>query len=116
MTIPSKVSRRIVVDGVTYRWLVRSRPTYAQANGWTPLTFVVEADQAQGAPLVVDLPPAHPGNWLDLPADPVTPATVADAIRHGVHAGWQPSRAGPPVRLHVPQPQATTPDSTPTDG
>jgi hypothetical protein len=37
-----KGCRQIVVDGVTYRWHVRRKPTYSQGNGWTPLTFAVE--------------------------------------------------------------------------
>jgi hypothetical protein len=35
-------SRRIAVDGLVFRWLVRGRPTYCQALGWSPLTFVAE--------------------------------------------------------------------------
>ena len=94
MTLASKGSRRIVVDGLEFRWLVRRRPTYCQALGWSPLTFVSELLDGSGALLVVALPYAHPGNWLSLTSAPVRPATVAAGIRQALAAGWQPSRPG----------------------
>ncbi|MFG2036476.1 hypothetical protein [Dactylosporangium sp. NPDC048998] len=94
MTLNRKGSRRIVVDGVEYRWTVRHRPTYSQANGWTPLTFVVQADSGRGAVLVVSSALAHPHNWLGLSAGAVRPALVAEAVRRAVAAGWRPEQAG----------------------
>jgi hypothetical protein len=82
-----------------FRWLVSRRPTYYQANGWTPLTFVVELRCESGASLVVALSYAHPGNWLGLPSSPVRPATVALGIRQALAAGWQPRRPGPAFTL-----------------
>ena len=99
MTLASKGSRRIVVDDLVFRWLVRRRPTYCQANGWTPLTFVAELLDESGALLVVTLPYAHPGNWLGLTSAPVRPATVAAGIRQALAAGWQPRRPGPAFAL-----------------
>jgi hypothetical protein len=94
VTLTSKGSRRIVVDGLVFRWLVRRRPTYCQALGWSPLTFVAELLDESGAPLVVALPYAHPGNWLGLSSAPVRPATVAAGIHQALAAGWQPRRSG----------------------
>ncbi|MFF0123748.1 hypothetical protein ACFYP7_31205 [Micromonospora arida] len=99
MTLAIKGSRRIAVDGVTYRWSVRRRPTYCQANGWSPLTFVVELAGQPGAVLVAALPCAHPGNWIGLPSQPVLPGTVAVGVRRALAAGWQPSRPGPAFEL-----------------
>ena len=70
-----------------------------QALGWSPLTFVAELAGESGAPLVVALPYAHPGNWLDLPSAAVRPATVAAAIRQALSTGWQPGRPGPAFTL-----------------
>jgi hypothetical protein len=95
MTLAAKGSRRIIVDGTPYRWKVRGRPTYSQANGWTPLSFVVEYAERQGAPLVVSLPHAHPGNWLGLPSAVVLPRTVAAAIKQALADGWEPAISGP---------------------
>jgi hypothetical protein len=43
----------ITVDGLVFRWLVRHRPTYCQALGWSPLTFVAELADESAARLVV---------------------------------------------------------------
>jgi hypothetical protein len=99
MTLATKGSRRITVEGVTFRWAVRRRPTYCQANGWSPLSFVVEQAEQPGALLVVSLPCAHPGNWIGLPSQPVMPETVAVGIRQAVAAGWRPSRPGPAFKM-----------------
>jgi transposase len=80
MTLAAKGSRRITVDGVAFRWSIRRRPTYCQANGWSPLTFVVEQTEQRGALLMVSLPYAHSGNWLGLRSQPVLPGAVATRI------------------------------------
>ena len=94
MTLAKRGSRRIVVDGLVFRWLVRRRPTYCQALGWSPLTFVVELLDGSGALLVVALAGAHPANWLGLPSSGVSPATVAAGIQQALAAGWQPGLPG----------------------
>jgi len=99
MALARRGSRRIVVDGLVFRWLVRRRPTYCQALGWSPLTFVAELRDGSGALLVMALPGAHPGNWLGLPGTAVRPATVAAGIRQAMAAGWQPRRPGPAFAL-----------------
>jgi hypothetical protein len=99
MTLAVKGSRRITVDGVTYRWSVRRRPTYCQANGWSPLTFAVGHAEQPGPVLVVSMPCAHPGNWIGLPSQPVLPGTVASCIRQAVAAGWRPGQPGPAFKL-----------------
>jgi hypothetical protein len=101
MTLASRGSRRITVDGVDFRWKVRRKPTYCQANGWSPLTFVVELVEQRGALLVVSLPVAHPGNRLGLPSRPVLPATVSAAVRRALAAGWQPSQPGAAFNLSL---------------
>lgn len=99
MALARKGSRRIAVDGLEFRWLVRRKPTYCQARGWSPLTFIAELADKSGARLVVALPYAHPRNWLNLPSASVRPATVAAAIRQALSAGWQPHRPGPAFTL-----------------
>lgn len=99
MTLATKGTRRIVVDGVGYRWNLRGRPTYCQALGWAPLTFVAELAERPAAVLVVSLPFAHPSNWLGLPSGTVRPAMVAAAIRRALTGGWRPSESGPAFQL-----------------
>jgi hypothetical protein len=88
MTLSQKRSRLIVVDGVEYRWMVRRRPTYIQALGWSSLSFVVEKPTRPGGVLVVSTPWMHPGNWLGLPSGAVRPSLVASAITTALAKGW----------------------------
>jgi hypothetical protein len=99
MTLATKGSRRITVDGVTFRWSVRRRPTYCQANGWSPLILVVEQAEQPGAVLVALLPCAHPSNWIGLPSVPVLPATVVVGVRQALATGWRPSQPGPAFKM-----------------
>lgn len=99
MALARKRSRLITVDGVTYRWKVRHRPTYHQGNGWSPLTFALEHAQSPGSVLVVSLPAAHPGNWMLLPGMAIRPVTVAASVRIAIGEGWDPARKGHPFLL-----------------
>lgn len=101
VALVKKGSRRIVVDGVTYRWRIRHKPTYCQANGWNPLTFTVEDATVPGTALVVRTDRPHPGNWFGLPTKPVLPAEVVQAIRTALARGWTPYVSGAPFHLEV---------------
>lgn len=98
MVLPKKGSRLIVVDGITYRWRVRGRPTYDQAMCWRPLTYAVEHAENPGTTLVITTSRPHPSNWLDAPTSPVLPAEAADTVRTALNNGWDPCKPGPPFR------------------
>ena len=94
MTIPQKGSRPLTVDGVRYRWSVRSRPTYSQGIGQGPLSFAVVNDDAPGSTLVVTLDAMRPDNWLQEPSAVVTPKMVELAIRKALADGWHAAQGG----------------------
>lgn len=94
MALARKGARRIVVDGVEYRWSVRPKPTYCQGSAWSPMTFAVELVGASGRTLVVSLPWSHPGNWMGAPTGAVRPAMVARVIRLALAQGWRPEAPG----------------------
>ncbi|MDE3725055.1 hypothetical protein PWG71_27045 [Nocardiopsis sp. N85] len=95
MALVRKGSRHIIVDGITYRWRVRHRPTYAQALCGTPMTFAVEPAEKPGRTLVVATQHPHPGAWLSMtPPASVTPAIVSVAIREALTQGWTPESPG----------------------
>jgi hypothetical protein len=108
-----KGSRQIVVDGITYRWRVRRKPTYSQGNGWTPLTFAVEDATAPGTTLVARTGRAHTRNWRGLPTKPVAPADVVLAIRTARSQGWTPAASGLPFLLELAHATASGDDATP---
>ena len=99
MGLTKKGSRLITVDGRAYRWRIRRKPTYWQALASSGMTFAVELAQNPGAALVVTLAQRHPSNWMDEPAVPLVPATVADCIRTALAQGWTPSLPGKPFLL-----------------
>jgi hypothetical protein len=90
VALPRKGSRHIVVDDITYRWMVRRRPTYDQGMCWSLLTYAVEHAEAPGATLIVRTDRPHPGNWMGKETFPVLPSHVADAIRTARAQGWRP--------------------------
>ncbi|MEU3601014.1 hypothetical protein ABZ714_20170 [Streptomyces sp. NPDC006798] len=94
-----KGSRHIVVDGVTYRWRLRGRPTYDQGMAWSPCTFAVEHADSPGTTLVVTTDQPHPSNWLGRDARPVLPSDVAEAIGLALRTGWIPTNPGRPFHL-----------------
>lgn len=111
MALNKKGSRRIVVDGVEYRWRIRRKPSCTQGLCWTPMTYAVEAANADhpGTILIVTSSQAHPSNWLGVEAAPIRPAHVAASIREARNQGWDPVQAGSPFQLDrsagfIPQP------------
>ncbi|NXY94760.1 hypothetical protein HYE82_10220 [Streptomyces sp. BR123] len=99
MALVKKGSRLITVDGITYRWRLRGRPTYDQGLATSPLAYAVEHAETAGTTLVITTNRPHPGNWLGTPGSPVLPAHVADSIRTALTDGWTPTRPGSPFRF-----------------
>ncbi|MEU2928870.1 hypothetical protein ABZ636_28040 [Streptomyces sp. NPDC007251] len=99
MALGRKGSRRIVVDGTSYRWRLRPRPTYGQGLCWWPCTYAVEHAEHPGTTLVVTTNQPHASNWLERPSNPVLPSDVAAAITAALQHGWVPTRAGSPFHL-----------------
>ncbi|GAA4090879.1 hypothetical protein [Streptomyces shaanxiensis] len=99
MALRKKGSRHITVDGTTYRWRLRGRPTYNQGLVSSPLTYAVEHADTPGTTLVITTNQPHPSNWLGAQANPVLPSAVADSIRTARVNGWTPERPGPPFHL-----------------
>ncbi|MEU6862207.1 hypothetical protein ABZ924_02845 [Streptomyces sp. NPDC046876] len=99
MALVKKGSRLIKVDGTTYRWRLRGRPTYDQGLVMSPLAYAVEHADSPGTTLVVTTNQPHPSNWLGTPGSPVLPAQVADGIRTALSDGWTPETPGSPFHL-----------------
>lgn len=99
MALTKRGSRRIVVDGTAYRWMVRGRPTYMQALVQTTLCFAVQNAECPGTTLVVNTGQPHPSNWFDLPATAVCPRQVATSIQVARAQGWSSEEPGSPFML-----------------
>jgi hypothetical protein len=100
MAIVKKGSRRIVVDGLEYRWRVRRKIFIDQ--GLPPMTCSVQrAVDRPGSILVVCFPQTHPAYVRPGEAIPATPSQVERAIRQALIQGWHPLQSGAPFILFV---------------
>ncbi|MEV4479459.1 hypothetical protein [Micromonospora coxensis] len=102
MALVKKGSRLITVDGVTYRWRVRGRPTYDQGLCQRPLAVAVEQVDCKGRVLLVGMPQDHPSNWLGGPAVPVLPSMVAAIVRKALAEGREPTQPGTAFDMTAP--------------
>jgi hypothetical protein len=107
-------SRRLTVDGVTYRWRIRKRETYSQADyGSGKLHVAVELAEDPGTVLVLYTDRPHPADWGTEQVVPVRPSDVAGWVREALAAGWLPSVSGPQF-IHRPVSVLAGQDSEPT--
>ena len=103
MSIPKKGTRKIIVDGEAFLWLIRRQPTYTQECFYGGnLRVAVEHAEQPGSVLVIltDLP--HPQGLVSKQeVKPIIPSDVAQWIRQAVQLGWQPMRSGIPFQLQI---------------
>ena len=100
MALSKKGSRAITVDGETYRWKIRRKPTYGQALSESGVLIAIQRRDG-GRLLVVELSSPRQDNWLGLRGAVVTPRHVANFIRRGTADGWSSDEDGPPFVLRV---------------
>jgi hypothetical protein len=89
MGIPRKGSRRTEVDGKPYRFLVKE-------------THIPDHHDQKELVVVVQEEAEKPGNVLRFRypyGAPVTPETIAVAVRQGLGLGWNPSARGSAFEL-----------------
>jgi hypothetical protein len=100
--MPKTGARRLMVDGVAYRWRVRHRAHPFTALNWDGRIHVsVELADAPGSVLVVFTGHQHSRDIENYPpgVDPVLPSHVAEWVQQSLAAGWRPSERGP--QFHV---------------
>ncbi|WP_293341897.1 hypothetical protein [Microcoleus sp. CAWBG58] len=101
MSIPKKGTRKIIVDGEPFIWLIRRKPTYTQEcfHGGN-LHVAVERATKLGSVLVIITDKPHPQGLVSKQeVKPVTPSDVTQWIRQAMQLGWQPRRSG--ITFHV---------------
>ncbi|MFE6056755.1 hypothetical protein ACFQ6N_38970 [Kitasatospora sp. NPDC056446] len=99
MALAKKGSRRIVVDGVEYRWRLSSRHWCCDYDPST-LGYAVEDAERPGTTLVVETGRPSVFEPGPTPAELVLPREVAAGIRAARSDGWTPRRDGSPFKLH----------------
>ncbi|MGR3275808.1 hypothetical protein ACSYAD_11895 [Acaryochloris marina NIES-2412] len=94
MTLAKKGSRKIIVDGVEYRWSIRHKLTYSQALCESNLAAAVELYEQPGTTLLIIWSEPRPDNWLMEASSSITPQHITNAIRQGLLQGWEPAASG----------------------
>ncbi|MFB7911588.1 hypothetical protein ACFC1T_34665 [Kitasatospora sp. NPDC056076] len=98
MALGKKGSRRIVVDGVEYRWRMSRKHWCCDYEAGT-LGYVVEDAARPGTTLVVETGRPETSVPRLVPAEVVLPGEVAAGIRAARSQGWTPTAAGSPFQL-----------------
>ncbi|MFF3070464.1 hypothetical protein [Kitasatospora sp. NPDC057936] len=100
MALVKKGSRRIVVDGVEYRWRL-SRKHWCCDFDASTLAYMVEDAARPGTTLVVET--GRPSVLAPslVPAEVVLPREVTAGIRAARSNGWTPTSNGSPFKLHL---------------
>lgn len=96
MSLPKKGSRKIQVDGLDYRWLIRKKPSYIQGIGAVSFTIAIERFEEEHKGLLL----VHTGltrldNWIDPHQTSVTPKVVREMIQTALNGGWNPANTEP---------------------
>ena len=91
MAIPKKGTRKIIVNDISYRWLIRKKPTYSQALG-SKMTVAVELYNNPRSVLSITFPWMRCDNWLNYPVISVTPRDIETCIKNALRNGWHPMK------------------------
>ena len=101
MALSKRNSRRIVVDGNSYRW------SPAPDSGY--ITLVAQDELSNGRKLEVivssdeNITIENGSYSIDVGGDPllITPKLVEKIIRDSIEMGWKPKENGPPMELSL---------------
>ena len=103
MSIPKTGTRKIIVDGEPFIWLIRRQATYTQADyGCGNLHVAVEHAQKSGSVLVILTDQPHPQGFAATnEVKPVTPSDVAQWVQQAMQLGWGPQLPGIPFKVRI---------------
>ncbi|WP_036480242.1 hypothetical protein [Myxosarcina sp. GI1] len=93
MAIPKKGTRKIIVDGIPYRWYVRRKPTHTQGDYATCITAGVERVETKGSVLSITFL-WNCYNYYSGAEFSITPKDIEHCIRDAIALGWQPEVNG----------------------
>jgi hypothetical protein len=94
MAISKRGSRRIIVDGIAYRWKV-PLPDETQEAGWPGVAAAVSRIEPKGSQLWLMFPERYSMSGpLATQGKPVVPSEIASGIRAAIASGWQADQPG----------------------
>ncbi|NQX85131.1 MAG: hypothetical protein HRT67_04400 [Flavobacteriaceae bacterium] len=102
MAIPKKGARKIVVNELVFRWLIRKKSTYSQSvYGIGKLHIAVELEENPGTSLFIYTNRKHPNDIGTEIINPVKPSDISKWIQQAFGLGWNPSKSGNPFRTKI---------------
>lgn len=104
MSIPKKGTRKIIVGGEHFVWLIRKQAANLQAESCGNLHVAVEHTENSGSVLVIITDRTHPqgyGSQANCKFTPVIPSDVAQWIRQAMQLGWQPQQSGRTFQVQI---------------
>ncbi|AFY41550.1 hypothetical protein [Nostoc sp. PCC 7107] len=102
MSIPKKGTRKILVDGETFIWLIRRQATNCQSDYPDGHIHVaVEHAYESGSVLVVITDKLHSQGFILTPIQTVKPKDVAELIKQATQLGWLPKKSGRTFKVCV---------------
>jgi len=90
MALAKKGTRKIEVDGICYRWVIRRKPTYSEALEWSNLKAAVELYDKPASILSIDFLCPRNDSWLERHNNKVTPKHIVFAVLEAIASGWKP--------------------------
>jgi len=101
MAMPKKGSRKLTVEGESYRWIVTIEKVFRNADyGPKKINVAIESVAASGAKLlIVAERHSQPGDWGTIEVEPVTPSDVSRWISMAIQKGWNPRVDGHTLRF-----------------
>ena len=102
MAIPKKGTRKIKINELEYRWLIRKKATYGQTDyGIGKLHVAVELDEKPGTSLFIYTDRKHPKDIETEVVNPIKPSDISKWIKQALLIGWNPSEKGKPLRTKI---------------
>lgn len=102
MAIPKKGSRKITVNDVNFRWLIRRKSTYGQTDyGYGKLHVAVELEENPKTSLFIYTDRKHPSDIETEKVTPITPFDISNWIKQALLIGWNLSSNGKPFRAKI---------------
>ena len=95
MSLPKKGLRSIVINGETYNWTIRKRPTSGKTYNFKKLSAAVqlETDMERGL-LVVDFGVSPANSWRNPHKTSITPHLIELVVKKALDEGWKPFQTG----------------------
>lgn len=100
MSIPKKGSRKIVVDGQEYLWLIRSKPTYTPECQDGLMYAAVELNQSATSVLSISFSTQRPDSLTSNDIASITPNVIRACIVGAIGKGWKPNEKGAAFQFH----------------